>query len=260
MNAVAALTLRQMLGGRRFWFVLLLLALPVVLAILFRIATNFAPPGEAEVYLRALLVYALYPQGVCLLLCLLYGTSLLASEIEGKTLVYLVTHAQSRGSVLVWKFAGTAAALGVLGIASMTVSWLILGAPLGARLWAALAASVAGASAVYTAIFALLGLLLPRRAIPVGLLYILVVELTLSLVPAVVNEATASYYLRSLSFRILDPDLGGLRLEDDVVPFLLRMFGGAGLAASAAAIAGITAAAVGAAAVVFRHGEYPLTE
>ena len=47
----------------------------------------------------------------------------------------------------------------------------------------------------YTAIFCLLGLFVPRRAIPVGLIYAVVVEGLLSVVPAVVNELTASYYI-----------------------------------------------------------------
>lgn len=258
MNAVVELTLRQMLGGRRIWFALMLLAIPILLVAMLRMAAGFGLEAQAEPYARALVVYALYPQSMCILLCLLYGTSLLAAEIEGKTLVYLVTHAQPRWSVLVAKYAATAVALTGLCLASMSVSFLVAGASMGVRLWAALAASVTGACVAYTAIFALLGLLLPRRSIAVGLVYVLVIEFALSLVPALVNEGTASYYLRSLAFQIADIDLRQLS-DQDLGP-LPRMFGGASLLHSVAALVAMTALALAGASAWFHRSEYPLSD
>jgi ABC-2 type transport system permease protein len=251
VNGLFRLTLRQMLGGKKIWMLAVFLSLPVLLmgAVLF--AEGFVEDEEAEEAAFAVFLYVLYPQGLCILASLIYGASLLAGEIEDKTLVYLFTRAQPRWRILVGKYLATALVLGCMTAASMSICFLLAGGPVGARLWFALTTTTFAACFAYTALFGLLGLALPRRAITVGLIYAVVVEFILSLVPALVNEITAAYYLRSLAYHIADVPIPG-----DVKDFI----GGASLATAGIAVVVIPLGALFLSAVVIHRREWPLTE
>lgn len=260
MSALVALTLRQMLGGRKIWILALFLGLPVLLLAVVMAASGFDVQGEdAKAAAASVFLYVLYPQSLCILACLLYGSSLLAGEVEGKTLVYLFTRAQPRWKVVLGKYVATSLALSVLTVASMSLCFLIAGMPVGWRLWLALFSTVVGACFAYTAIFALLGLIVPRRAIPVGLIYAVVVEVGLSFVPALVNEITASYYLRSLAFHVADLPLEQF-LDDAALRNALRIFGGATMLGSVTALVAIPLLALGLSALLVHRREWPLTE
>ena len=86
MNALFGLTLRQILGGMRVWLLLLFLGLPVLLLAIVLSAGGFRFFHDPEVT-RGIYYFLLYPQALCILAALLYGSSLLAADIEGKTLV-----------------------------------------------------------------------------------------------------------------------------------------------------------------------------
>lgn len=259
MSALFRLTARQMLGSGKIWVLSLFLGLPVLLIIVVLVAGGLDIDGADEEMAAGMFLYVLYPQSLCILAALLYGSSLLASEIEDKTLVYLFTRAVPRWHVLVGKHIATVAVLTAMVGVSMTISYLLFGMPVGIRLWFALLTSIFFGTLAYTAIFAFLGLLVPRRAIPVGLIYAVVFELFLSFVPAVINEVTVSYYLRSLAFEIADV-ASQLATGIDIPPEVMRMIGGAGVGGAVLALALITAGALGLSALVMRRREWPLTE
>ena len=74
----------------------------------------------------------------------------------------------------------------------------------------------------YGAVFVLLGILVPARAMVLGLIFVLV-EFGLSFVPAALNTITVTYYLRSLA----------VQLSKIEVPVpAQRMVGGASLGGS----------------------------
>ena len=114
MRALFVLSLRQMLGGRKIWILALFLSLPILLLAGVLAASGFAfPEDEAfdwEGLAMSTFLYVMYPQSLCVLASLLYGASVLAGEIEDKTLVYLFTGALPRWQVLLGKYMATAAA------------------------------------------------------------------------------------------------------------------------------------------------------
>ena len=73
----------------------------------------------------------------------------------------------------------------------------------------------------------------------------------LSLVPALVNEITAAYYLRSLAYHIAD-----VEMPDEVALFV----GGASLTSAALAVIVIPIGALFLSAIVIHKREWPLTE
>ena len=263
MRALFVLSLQQMLGGKKIWILGLFLCLPILLLLLVLVSGGFDIPEDVEFDLQGLVLsvflYAVYPQTLCVLACLLYGASLLAGEIEDKTLVYLFTRAQPRWKVLVGKYLATASVLTVLTLASMSLAYLLSGMPIGPRVWVALAAAITGGCFTFTAVFALLGLLVPRRALPAGLIYAVVVEFILSTVPALVNELTTSFYLRSMAWDIADIPLPTEDVDDFeefVAPVLLGVDTGSALIA----LATIVVVSLSISALVIHRRQWPLTE
>ena len=259
------LSLRQMLGGQED---LDPGAVPqrcpifLLLAVLAAEGFDFPEDDEVDVEGVALstFLYVTYPQALCILASLLYGASLLAGEIEDKTLVYLFTRALPRWRVLLGKYLATASVLSAMCGASMTIAFAAVRR--ARRLWCLGSArdhDLVGACFAFTAIFSLLGLLVPRRAIPVGLIYAVVVEFLLSTVPAVVNELTASFYLRSLAWHVADVELPrkvSRDFEREVVPVIA----GADAGTAVGALVAIAVVALSLSAVIIHRRQWPLTE
>ncbi len=263
MRALFVLSLRQMVGGKKIWIVALFLSLPLLLLGGVLASGGFDFPEEEGVDIEGMamsaFLYLMYPQSLCILACLLYGASLLAGEIEDKTLVYLFARRMPRWKVLLGKYLATTAVLAGMTLTSMSLAYVLCGRPMGSKMWLAVSASTATACFTYTAVFCLLGLLVPRRAIPVGLIYAVAVEGFLSVVPAVVNELTTSYYLRSMAWQVAGVELPAKISEDfrrEAQPFLA----GAGGSAVFWVPALFALGALGVSAWVIHRRQWPLTE
>jgi len=263
MRSLFILSLRQILGGKKIWLLGLFLSLPILLLLVILVASGFDFPEDDEVdvegFAMTLFLYVMYPQSLCILAALLYGASLMAGEIEDKTLTYLFTRALPRWKVLLGKYLATASALSILSVGSMSVSYILCSMPIGPRVWFALTTSITSACFAYTALFCLLGLFVPRRAIPVGLIYAVIVEGVLSIVPALVNELTVSYYMRSLAWHIADLPLradAAKDFEKSVAPLVA----GADAQTAICALVMISVVTMALSALVIQRREWPLTE
>lgn len=210
-----------------------------------------SPPEASDVpaldTICAIYLFLLYPQAICLLLALFYGTSVLGEELDGKTLTYLFTRPLRRSRFVVGKYLGIVAALVVPTGLSLLASWLLLEAPGGVALFAAVLVGTAGALLAYNALFVLFGFLIPRRAMIVALLYGVFFELILSFVPALVNEFTVTYYLRSLVVAMLD-----LEIPREIT----RMVGGAPAPTAVLALVGIVVGSLMVASLLAARREY----
>lgn len=195
----------------------------------------------------AIYLFLLYPQAICLLLALFYGTSVLGEELDGKTLTYLFTRPLPRWQFVVGKYLGIVTALVVPTGLSLLLSWLILGAPGGPVHLGGLLAGTIGALLTYNALFVLFGFLIPRRAMIVALLYGIFFELILSFVPALVNEFTITYYLRSLVVEILDVE---------IPREITRVVGGAGAPFALFAIAALVVVPLALSSLLAARREY----
>lgn len=250
MGAVAILQIRQMLGGGKIWLLLALAAAPLPLAILIEQYGEFGSAEERELVL-GIVLYFFYPLAVCLLGSILYGSSLLSAEIEGKTITYLFTRPLPKWRILLSKYGAMASCLALPAAAGVFLAWLILGAPGGAGLLLGLLAGVGLAAFAYTAINLLIGALFSARPLVVGFIHGLVLELALSLVPAVVNSFTVAYYVRSLVAR-----LSGLKLPLE----LAQAVGDASTTTAVAVPVGISALLVAITAAFVSLRETTVTE
>jgi ABC-type transport system involved in multi-copper enzyme maturation permease subunit len=204
-RAVFDLSLEGMLLSRRSILMGLLVGLPVILAAVYRVLLAADVPNRAvpPLDLYALVVAVYWIRNVLPLMALFHATSLIADEVEGKTLTYLLTRPLTRPSILAGKFAAyLATSLGVALPAAVLTFFILM----TARGWSGVGASVpdlfrdlgvvALTLLVYGALFTLLGVLLRRPVIP-GLLFLFGWELMANL-PGYLPRFTLTAWLRSL--------------------------------------------------------------
>jgi ABC-type transport system involved in multi-copper enzyme maturation permease subunit len=253
MAAVFYLQLRQVLGDRRLVLLALFLCLPVLLAFIIRWGRGFTPDADSEtIRLQVgVFLFLLYPQVMCELLSLLFASSVLSVEIDGQTLTSLFTRPVSKWRILFAKYSAICATLAPPVVVSLVISWLVLGGNFstgagGPRLIMAMTLGVCASLAAYSAVFTLIGVVIPGRAIAVGLLYSML-EFALSYVPALLNYLTVTYYLRSLVARVL-----GVAIPVEME----RMIGAASFPLSCAALTTMVFAALTAASLVVRRTEF----
>lgn len=166
-------TVRGVLGRRRIWLMILLAALPVGVALIIRLSGGHP---NVETILDTLVVRTVMP-----LLALVLGTSVLGSELEDGTAVYLMVKPVPRWRILLAKMA-VAAGITVALVFPATVATALLTGGRGAltvaeSLGYALAVSAGGAAyaCAFVALSAFTG-----RALILGLFYVLIWEGTLA--------------------------------------------------------------------------------
>ena len=213
-GAIAALflfTIRQMLRDVKFWAVAASLFLPCALALLIQ---HFHPPIKDLApawHLYHGLSQFMFLMGLLPLACMIYGTGLIGTEAESTTIGYLITRRLHRGTVLLTKFAATALVL----IAACAVATAAIYACVVFRLdWEALAPKSAALAhwtpanelkvyLIVTAlgvigflsIFSLIGLL-TAKPLAISVLYMVVVELVISNLPARARAYSLIHQLR----------------------------------------------------------------
>lgn len=172
---IARVTARQILGRRRTILLALLAAIPVLLALLFRLAGPTSPRAiEAftQSVFVAMIVTLLLP-----LVALVFGTAAFGTEIEDGTVVYLLAKPVRRRTVVLAKWLVAAVASLGLTVAATLLAGLIglAGTPDGLETTIGYAVAVAAGAVIYAAVFVALSLV-TGRALIAGLLYVLVWE------------------------------------------------------------------------------------
>jgi ABC-type transport system involved in multi-copper enzyme maturation permease subunit len=203
-RGVFDLALEGMVWSRRSVLMAVLMGLPILFGILYRVVlASRLPPRVSGFDLYGVVIAFYYIRNVIPLAGLFYATSLIADEVEGKTLTYLLTRPIRRGSILAGKFAAYLATMLALSIPSTLVTFFLLTTTGGfsgiGRLIPDLFRDlgvVALAILSYGALFTLMGVLLKRPMIP-GLLFVYVWEL-LSNLPGHLPRFTLTAHLRSL--------------------------------------------------------------
>lgn len=204
-RAVFALSLEGMLWTRRTLLMGALVAMPVVFALLYRLVIagklSVQPITPGDMY--ALLVAVYWVRNVLPLVALFYATALVADEVEGRTLTYLVTRPVTRDAIFAGKFAAYLVTTLCLALPACVVTFFLLLSsrglpavgPAGLDLLRDLAV-LALALLAYGAFFSLLGVLLKRPMIP-GLVFLYGWELLANL-PGYLPRLTLNAWLRSL--------------------------------------------------------------
>ena len=222
------LSLGQMLWSRRSVFLGELLGGPVLLAAVLRIVDtlhasgfkiNGATVGGSAVF--GMMIWLLFIRFIVPVLGVFYGTSLIADEVDDKTITYLFTRPIPRSAVLFGKYVAYLVCTVLLVLPSvMLVFFLIVptgGDSIGAAFPSLLAdlGMLAVGLASYGAVFALVGTRL-KRPLVVGLVFAFGWEPAVLLFPGYLKRLTVAYYMQALVTHEMP--------QDSAVSVLLQVF------------------------------------
>jgi ABC-type transport system involved in multi-copper enzyme maturation permease subunit len=256
------LSFGQMLWSRRSVFLALVAAAPVAIAGVLRFAAFALPQINGErlngAVLFGLLIWFLYVRFIVPVLGMFYGTSLIADEVDDKTITYLFVRPIPRGAVLVGKYLAYFVCTALLILPSVVLAYFLLVPIGGSSIGGSFPSLVvdlgllAAGIASYGALFAWVGARL-KRPLVIGLVFIFGWEPGVLLFPGYLKRATIAYYLQGLVPHTM-PQEGGvnilLQMFQEVPPVLLSL----------AALAGVTLVGVWLAARATETREYVLDQ
>jgi len=174
LNAVIlVLTLRQLLGRRPALLMVAFAALPILVAIIFRVADSDVTPERwaARDLLKGLIVTIFLP-----LSTLIFGTMALGSEIEDGTAVYLLSKPLQRFQVISAKLVAAWLPAVLLALLSTEISAAIaLQGTGGSSILVGFTIAIVLGSFVYCCVFVLLSVL-TSHALIAGLIYVFLWE------------------------------------------------------------------------------------
>ncbi len=240
--------LGRRIGRTRVFF--LLGAIPVAIAVVLRIVMAGHADDMAAVFSELMMV--IYVTFYVVILSLFYGTSIVADEVEGRTLSYLTTRPLSKPAIFIGKYAASVTLIFIMVTSSLGLSFFILNGHRfrdpGLYLTFLRYVGVLGLGILaYTALFALLGAFL-RRAIIVGLLFGFGWENVIQYFPGSTQKFSLVHYLKSLLPR---RPAGGGKLS-----FLLFRLEPTSALVSVMTLGVVALGCVALACVLFRAKEY----
>jgi ABC-type transport system involved in multi-copper enzyme maturation permease subunit len=203
------LSVSEMLWSRRTIFMALVVGAPVAISVLLRLLDALGAPVfkvnggmMAGPAIFGLMIWVFYLRFTIPVLGVFYGTSLIADEIEDKTITYLFTRPVRRGAVLVGKFFAYMACTVFVILPSVVVVYLAI-VPMRGSLGASFIdllkdlILLAIGLAAYGAVFAFIGARF-KRPLLVGLIFIFGWEQVALAFPGYLKKFTVAYYLQAL--------------------------------------------------------------
>ncbi len=185
-------------GKTRMFFILGFL--PVVLSLVVKIYVNPRADDVMAVFTEILMVF--YLQFYIVILSLFYGTSVLAEEVEGRTLSYLVTRPLAKAGIIIGKASAYIWLMFLMVVVNLFLSFFIVNInDLGDTALYGTFLRYAGVLLLgivaYTAFFTFLGVFL-KRAILVGLAFGFGWENVIQFFPGSTQKFSLVHYLKSL--------------------------------------------------------------
>jgi len=203
------LSVGEMLWSRRTIFMALVVGAPVIISVLLRLADALGAPvfqvngvRMAGPAIFGLMIWIFYLRFTVPVLGVFYGTSLIADEVEDKTITYLFTRPIPKGAVLLGKYLAYLACTLFVVLPSVVIVYLCI-VPMRGSLGASFLDLVkdltllAVGLAVYGAVFALIGARF-KRPLLVGLIFIFGWEQAALAFPGYLKKFTVAYYLQAL--------------------------------------------------------------
>lgn len=199
-----------MLWSRRSVFLGLVAGGPVVLAAALRLAEvsgllfTFDRPRAAGTVVYGMMIWLIYVRFLVPVLGVFYGTSLVADEVDDKTITYLFTRPIQRSAVIIGKYLAYLVCTVLLLLPSVVLVFFLIvpigrGATIGAMFPTLLTdlGMLAFGLAAYGAVFAYVGARL-KRPLVAGLVFALGWEPAVLIAPGYLKRLTVAYYLQAL--------------------------------------------------------------
>jgi ABC-type transport system involved in multi-copper enzyme maturation permease subunit len=211
---VMDLSVGEMLWSRRTVFMMLIVSAPVLIALFIRLLVGLGAPlfeetrnGVTTVRMTGpaifgMMIWIFYLRFTVPVLGVFYGTSLIADEVEDKTITYLFTRPISKGSVLVGKYLAYLVCTVFVVLPSVMLVYLLI-VPMQGTLGGSFLDLVKDLSllalglAVYGAVFAFIGAKF-KRPLLIGLIFVFGWEQAALAFPGYLKYYTVAYYLQAL--------------------------------------------------------------
>jgi ABC-type transport system involved in multi-copper enzyme maturation permease subunit len=209
------LSIGEMLWSRRTIFMALVVGAPIIIALFLRILVGLGAPifvdgrpgSNSPIRMTGpaifgLMIWGMYLRFIVPVLGVFYGTSLIADEVEDKTITYLFTRPISRGAVLVGKYLAYLGCTTFVVLPSVVVVYLLV-VPLRGSLGAAFPDLLKDllllglGLAVYGAVFAFVGAAF-KRPLLIGLVFVFGWEQAALAFPGYLKRFTVVYYLQAI--------------------------------------------------------------
>jgi len=203
------LSIGEMLWSRRTVFMGLVVGLPVFVAIIIRVISELgaSPISINNSSVQGPIIFGLMMWGFFIrfsvpVLGVFYGTSLIADEVEDKTITYLFTRPIPRGAILLGKYLAYLVCTIFVVLPAVTIVWLLI-VPMGGSLGSSFPdllkdlGLLALGLAVYGAVFAFVGATF-KRPLLAGLIFVLGWEPLAVALPGYLRRVSVAYYLQGL--------------------------------------------------------------
>ena len=201
------LSIGEMLWSRRTVFMMLLVSAPVLMALFIRLLVGLGAPILENTRMTGgaifgIMIWILYLRIIVPMLGVFYGTSLIADEVEDKTITYLFTRPIPKGAVLVGKYLAYLVCTIFVVLPSVMLVYLLI-VPMGGSLGGSFIdllkdlVLLAIGLAVYGAVFAFIGAKF-KRPLLIGLVFIFGWEQAALTFPGYLRYYTVAYYVQAL--------------------------------------------------------------
>jgi ABC-2 type transport system permease protein len=203
------LSVGEMLWSKRTIFMALVVGAPVLISLFLRLLDALGAPVfrvngmmMAGPSIFGLMIWVFYLRFTVPVLGVFYGTSLIADEVEDKTITYLFTRPIPKGAVLVGKFFAYMACTLFVVLPSVVIVYLCI-VPMRGSLGASFMdllkdlALITIGFAVYGAVFAFIGARF-KRPLLIGFIFIFGWEQMALGFPGYLKKFTVAYYLQAM--------------------------------------------------------------
>lgn len=140
---------------------------------------------------------------VALLAQLLWATSNVYTELEGKSWIFLASRPRGRVSLFLGKYLSAVFFSFVVCLVAITLCLAIRTAVtmtfFTSAKWLAMTGSALVGCMTYSAIFSVIGTVFQKKAMVFGAAYIILSEIILANVPAIISQFTARFHLQIIS-------------------------------------------------------------
>ena len=204
------LSIGEMLWSRRTVFMLLIVGAPVLIALVLRALVSLGAPaitGPNNIRMTGpaifgMMIWIFYLRFTVPVLGVFYGTSLIADEVEDKTITYLFSRPIPKGAVLIGKYLAYLASTIFVVLPSVMLVYLLV-VPMQGSLGGSFLDLVKDLTllalglSVYGAVFAFIGAKF-KRPLLIGLVFIFGWEQVALALPGYMKYFTVAYYLQAL--------------------------------------------------------------
>ena len=206
------LSLGQMLWSRRTIFLALVVSAPMMLGVIVRVLASSGVNGVVHMgggavingpSIFGLFIWLLFLRFIVPVLGVFYGTSLVADEVEDKTITYLFTRPIPRGAVVVGKYLAYLAATVLVVLPSVMLLYFLVVPIQGGSIAATFPSLLEDLAllgiglATYGSLFAWVGCQF-KYPLVTGLVFAFGWEPAMLLIPGYLKRLTIAYYVQQM--------------------------------------------------------------